>query len=156
LTADDARRLVDRLTRKGLAPGTVTSVVNILSGLLRHALKRKVVAHNVCRDLDRDDRPGSKRQTEPRYLTADELELLFAQMTDTFRPVGLVCTYCGLRVSEALGLRWRDLDLKAATIDVNGQLGAAGERLDVTKTPSSAATLTALPALSRELVAHRT
>ena len=43
---------------QGLAPGTVTSCVNILVGLLRFALKRKVVAHNVVRDLDRDDRPG--------------------------------------------------------------------------------------------------
>ena len=33
--------------------------MNILSGLLRYALKRKLVAHNVVRDLDRDDRPGA-------------------------------------------------------------------------------------------------
>src|SRR5262249_22343981 len=121
LTVDDARRLVDGLTRKGRAPGTVTSCVNILSGLLRYALKRRLVAHTVVRDLDRDDRPGSERQTEPRYLTAAELEQLFAEMTDSFRPVALVCAYCGLRISETLGLRWRDLDLKAATVDVNGQ-----------------------------------
>jgi integrase len=115
--------------------------------MLRFAIKRKLVAHNVVRDLDRDDRPGVKRQTEPRYLTEEELERLFAQMSDTFRPVALLCCFCGLRISEALGLWWRDLDLKAATVDVNGQLGAVGVRLDVTKTPLSPATLSALPAL---------
>jgi hypothetical protein len=31
-------------------------------------------AGDVVRDLDRDDRPGSKRQTEPRYLTAADLD----------------------------------------------------------------------------------
>jgi integrase len=155
LTVDDLRRLVDRLTAKGLAPGTVTSVVNIVSGLLRYAVKRKLVAHNPVRDLDRDDRPGVQRQSEPRYLSADELERLFAEMGDTFRGVALVCTYCGLRISEALGLRWRDVDLKAGTIDVTGQLGAAGERLDVTKTSSARATLTALPVLVRALTEHR-
>jgi integrase len=155
LSADDVRRLVDRLTRHGLAPGTVTSCVNILSGLLRYALKRKVVAHNVVRDLDRDDRPGVRRQTEPRYLTAVELERLLAEMRDTFRPVAAACAYAGLRVSEALGLRWGDVDLKAGTLTVAGQLGAAGTRLATTKTQASAATVPLLPALQRELVAHR-
>jgi integrase len=155
LTADDVRQLVERLTRQGLAPGTVTSCVNIMSGLLRFAIKRRVVAHNVVRDLDRDDRPGVKRQTEPRYLTADELERLLAQMSDTFRPVAAACAYAGLRVSEALGLRWRDVDIKAGTITVAGQLGDAGARLTTTKTDASAATVPMLPALKRELVEHR-
>jgi len=149
------RLLVERLTRRGLAPSSVSSCVNILSGLLRYALKRKVVAHNVVRDLDRDDRPGAARLTEPRYLTAAELDRLFAEMTDTFRPVAMACAYTGLRVSEALGLRWRDVDLDADTLDVTGQLGNAGERLATTKTQASAATMRVLPALRRELKAHR-
>jgi hypothetical protein len=36
--------------------------------------------------------------------------------------------YAGLRISEALGLRWRDLDLKAGTLTVAGQVGADGAR----------------------------
>lgn len=155
LAVEDVRLLVERLTRRGLAPSSVSSCVNILSGLLRYALKRKVVAHNVVRDLDRDDRPGAARLTEPRYLTAAELDRLFAEMTDTFRPVAMACAYTGLRVSEALGLRWRDVDLDADTLDVTGQLGNAGERLATTKTQASAATMRVLPALRRELKAHR-
>ncbi len=155
LAVEEVRLLVERLTRRGLAPSSVSSCVNILSGLLRYALKRKVVAHNVVRDLDRDDRPGAARLTEPRYLTAAELDRLFAEMTDTFRPVAMACAYTGLRVSEALGLRWRDVDLDADTLDVTGQLGNAGERLATTKTQASAATVRVLPALRRELKAHR-
>ena len=94
LTIDDVRRLVDRLTRRGLAPSTVTSAVNILSGLLRFGLKRKVVAHNVVRDLDRDDRPGVRRLTEPRYLSVTEVEHLLARMSDTFRPVARRVRIC--------------------------------------------------------------
>jgi integrase len=156
LTADDVRRLVDRLTRRGLAPGTVTSCVNILSGLLRYGLKRRIVSHNVVHDLDRDDRPGARRLSEPRYLTADELERLLAMMSETFRPVAAACAYAGLRISEALGLRWRDVDLSTGTLAVTGQLGAAGARLTTTKTIASAAAVPMLPALRRELVAHRT
>jgi integrase len=154
LTVDDVRRMVERLSRKGLAPGSVTSCVNILSGLMRYALKRRLVRFNPVRDLDRDDRPGSKRQTEPRYLSAGELDQLLAQLSDTFRPVVYVCLYAGLRISEALGLRWADIDLKAGTISVDRQLAPTGERVHV-KTAASAATLTMLPVLRRELVAHR-
>jgi integrase len=155
LTTEDVRRLVDRLTRRGLAPSTVTSTVNILSGLLRFGLKRKVVTYNVVRDLDRDDRPGVRRLTEPRYLSVTELEELLGQMSDTFRPVAAVCAYAGLRASEALGLRWRDIDLKAKTLTVRGQLDPAGNWIAVTKTRASAATVSILPALGRELAAHR-
>jgi integrase len=155
ISVDDVRKLVDRLSRKGLAPGTVTSCVNILSGLLRFAVKRKLTPHNVVTDLDRDDRPGTKRLTEPRNLSADEIESLLARLSDTFRPVAYVCVYAGLRISETLGLRWRDLDLKAGTIGISGQLAPTMVRIPQVKSAASEATMRMLPALRRELVEHR-
>jgi integrase len=155
VTTDDVRRIIDRLIGRGLAPGTVTSCLNITSGLFRYALKRRLIAHNPVRDLDRDDRPGAARQTEPRYLDPADAQRLLAELTDTFRPVAAVCVYAGLRISEALGLRWRDLDFKAGTITVDGQLGRDGARIDTTKTSASRATVPMLPVVRRELVAHR-
>ena len=108
----DVRRLIDKLGLAGLAPSTVTSTVGILSGLFRFGVKNGVLERNVVRDLDRDDRPGTGRLTEPRYLTTTEITRLLSNLTDTFRPVVAVCTFAGLRISEALGLRWRDVDLK--------------------------------------------
>lgn len=74
------------------------------------------MAHNVVRDVGRDDRPGAQRKSEPRYLSAAELELLLTKMGDTFRPVAATCAFAGLRLSEALGLRWRDIAASAATV----------------------------------------
>jgi integrase len=150
----DVRRLVDRLSAR-LAPGTVTSCINILSGLLRFGVRQGVLDHNICRSLDRDDRPGAGRKTEPRYLTEKEISALLAKVGTTFRPVLTLCAFGGLRISEALGLRWRDLDLKAGTITVAGQLGADGRHAP-TKTASSEAVVTMLPVVRRELLAHRT
>ena len=42
----DVRRLIDLVSAKGLAPGTVASVVNILSGLLRYGIRVGVVERN--------------------------------------------------------------------------------------------------------------
>jgi integrase len=156
VTTDDLRRLVDALTRKGLAPGTITSTLNIVSRLFRYAIKRKLVPHNPVRDLDREDRPGAHRQTEPRYLTADELDVLLAKLSDTMRPAVATCTYAALRISEALGLRWQDVDFNAGMITVAGQLGRDGKTwVPVPKTAASAATVPMLPVLQRELAEHR-
>jgi integrase len=154
VTLPDVRRFVDKLNRAGLAPSTVSGILGILSGLLRFAVKGGLIERNPCRDLDRDDRPGVARVTEPRYLTTEEIGSLLAGMGDTFRPVAATCTYAALRVSEALGLRWRDVDLQAGTLTVSGQLGAEGERVPA-KSAASEATVPLLPALARELREHR-
>jgi integrase len=154
LDARHLRRMVEAL---GLcyAPGTVTSCLNITSGLCRWAVKNHLMARNVTRDLDRDDRPGSRRQTEPRYLAAGQVEQLLAAMGDTYRPIAATCAYAGLRISEALGLLWSDVDLDAGTIRVQRQLDDDLTTRADTKTPASTATLTILPALQRELREHR-
>jgi integrase len=154
LTAADLRRLIDKLGRK-LAPSTVTAIVTMISSLLRYAARERLVERNVARDLDRDDRPGVKRQSEPRYLTADEVALLLSKMTDTFRPVAMLCAYGGLRISEALGLTWADVDLSGKTIHVRRQLDDDGTVRNETKSAASTAIVPMLPALERELRAHR-
>ena len=123
-------------------------------GLLTFGVKRGIVERNVVRDVDRDDRPGTGRVSEPRYLTAAELDSLLPHVGETFRPIAAVCALGGLRAGEALGLRWRDVDVKAGTLTVSGQLGTDGERVPV-KTAASAATVPMLPALARVLREHR-
>jgi integrase len=154
LRVADLRRLLDVLAAKKLSPSTRTGLLSILSALMRYALKQGIVERNVVRDLDKDDRPGAGRVTEPRYLSATEVTHLLDKMGDTFRPAAAVCTYAGLRLSEALGLRWADIDFKAGTITVSAQLGLGGERAPL-KTEASSATLPMLPALQQELSAHR-
>jgi integrase len=169
LTPADVRRLLDTLASKKLArrgregePRRLSAwsrngLLSVLSGLLTYGVRQGVVVHNVVRDLGRDDRPGAQRKSEPRYLSVAELELLLTKMGDTFRPVAATCAYAGLRLSEALGLRWRDVDFDAGdtgTLTVSGQLGPDGTRAPL-KTAASAATVELLPELTEELKAHR-
>ena len=166
LRSGDVVRLLDVLATKKkrtkkdgkptgtLSANTRTGAVRVLSGLLTYARKRGLVERNIVRDLDRDDRPGAQRASEPRYLDGDQLAGLLEKMGETFRPVAAVCCYAGLRLGEALGLRWQDVDLEAGALRVNWQLGRDGQLYPV-KTEASAATVAAMPALVRELAAHR-
>jgi integrase len=137
-----------------LSSNTRTGILSTLSGLVRYGVKRGLIERNVVRDVDRDDRPGTKRLTEPRYLDEAEVGELLHALGDTFRPIAATYAYTGLRASEALGLRWRDVDLDARTLLVENQLGADGKLYPV-KTEASQAPVRLLPALHRELVAHR-
>ncbi len=83
-------------------------------------------------------------KSEPRYLSVDQVEAIFGEMTDVFRPVAATCFWAALRISEALELTWADVDFEAETIRVPG-----------TKTEASEASVPLLPALARELRAHR-
>jgi integrase len=65
-------------------------------------------------------------------------------MSDQSRPVAATLFYAALRASEALSLTWAHVSFDTATITVPG-----------TKTEASRATVPLLPALARELRAHR-
>jgi integrase len=67
----------------------------------------------------------------------------------------MVCAYAALRISETLGLTWADVDLNAKTIHVRRQLDDDRTVRNETKTPASTAIVPMLPALERELRAHR-
>jgi integrase len=155
LSAGDVVRLLDRLAARQLSANTRTGVLSVLSGLMRFATKRGLVERNVVRDIDRDDRPGTARATEPRYLTAGELGRLLEHLSDTFRPIAAACTYAALRHAEALGLRWSDVDFATKTITVTGQLAPGGRRIPYVKTSASGSSIELLPALERELRALR-
>lgn len=145
IQVQNVRRLIDRLTEEGLSGSCVHGTVTALSAVMRHAVRDLgAINRNPCRDLERGDKPSAKRQSEPRYLTHEQVQQLLAKMTDSFRPVAAACFYGALRISEALALRWEHIDFEGETISVPG-----------TKTASSKATIPLMPALARELQAHR-
>jgi integrase len=153
LTVADLRGLIDKLRAKGLAPATINGVLIAFSSALRFAVKRNLIASSPMQSLDRDDRPGTARMSEPRYLSDAEIDALLAKTGDQFRSVLAVCAN-GLRIAETLGLRWSDIDFDAKTIGVEAQLGTDGKRVQ-TKTKASAGTVPLTPRAERELRAWR-
>jgi len=143
VTAAHLRGMIDKLaaTQSG---SSVRGCVVAASALFRHAVRRGIVATNPVRHLERGDRPSGKRKTEPRYLDRTELDRLLDALGDDMRPVAAVMAFAGLRVSEALALRWRDVGLDERMLDVPG-----------TKTDASAQPVPMTADLVRELRDHR-
>jgi integrase len=88
-------------------------------------------------------RIGRKRLVrEKRLLTAEQFRLILAALDDECRFLVKLLFGLGLRISEALGLQWRDFDLEAGTVTIRrrwhrGHLSADGEM----KTENSAGAL---------------
>lgn len=53
---------------------------------------------------------ASKRQKKPRCLTVEEFRSFAAQLSEPFLTLALLCVCLGLRISEALGLKWSDVN----------------------------------------------
>jgi integrase len=96
----------------------------------------------------RDLRRVDGERFEPRALADDELAAAIAKVGKTYRPLVAFIAETGARVSEALGVRFADVDLKAGTWTVAGQLDAAGS----VRPAKTAGSMTTVP-LSRAAVA---
>ena len=78
---------------------------------------------------------ASKRTRKPRSLTVDEFQRFVQHLGEPFRAIALVCVCFGLRISEALALKWSDVDWLNGKLSV--QRGIVRQRLDDVKTETS-------------------
>lgn len=78
---------------------------------------------------------ASKRVSKPSSLTVDEFQRFIVALRQPFLTVSLVCVCFGLRISEALALRWSDVDWSNGKLSV--QRGIVRQRVDDVKTETS-------------------
>src|SRR5215467_10541472 len=143
-----------RRAGQGLTAQTVLHVHRTLSQALAHAVKTGVLFKNPAEQV-KPPRPPSR---EIKILTKPEVATLLraSEPTWLYLPV-LVSVTTGMRRGELLGLRWSDIDLKAAWLTVNQSLERVKGKtvFKSPKTTASRRTIT-LPALTIEaLKEHR-
>lgn len=146
--------LVLALRVKGLADSTVRTTYTVLRAALDGAVRDGLLARNPAAVVRR---PGVAR-TEARHLSAAEVvALLEAASTSRHHTALALIAATGLRRGEALGLRWGDVDLPAATLTVRATLGRVAGALTLTepKTARSRRTVPLSPGLVAMLRAHR-
>ena len=146
LIAPRVREFRNRQLAKGLAPGTVVKRMNLLSTILTHAraewdvplLENPATAKMVARPEGADQKRNRRLMapTAAHLRAAEEHgeepplheeERLYAAFADSpwadDGPFVRFAIAQATRRGEALGLRWRDLDLDARLMTLHGQHG---------------------------------
>jgi len=90
--------------------------VRALASILAEAMRRGLVGQNVAADV-RVSRP-SRDKAKVGIPTRDEIRAILEFADPDFKPMLLTAVFTGLRASELRGLRWQDVDMKAATVTV--------------------------------------
>ncbi len=117
----DVLALIRDLQRDGLAPWTVRSTLVPLARFLAWAEDEGMRQGNPVRELRRGDRPRVTKRPH-RNLTGADLWRLVEAAEPERRALVALLAFAGLRVSEAIGLGWADIDLDGRVLRVRRQL----------------------------------
>lgn len=96
---------------------------------------------------------SSKRKKQPRSLTVAEFHTLSRHLREPFKTMVLLQLCLGLRVSELLALRWKDVDWVGSKLKV--EHGIVNQHLDSVKTEGSRKTMSLDPGLLSVLSAWK-
>lgn len=107
--------LYSKLHTVGLSNTSIRYVHATLRKALNSAVKQRTLNSNVVNCVD----PPSPKKFKPTILTGDSMQRLLAACnnTEVYIPV-LLAVSLGLRRGEVLGLKWTDIDFRAATLEV--------------------------------------
>jgi len=98
-----------------LSAGTLIKHHNLLRSALSQGVKWRTLTRNVAEAVD----PPRASRKEMRALTGSEVHRLLEACEHTpWYPIFHTMTWTGLRRSELLGLRWKDVDLMLASLRV--------------------------------------
>jgi integrase len=139
-----------------LSATTVRYILLILRNSLNKAVRWGLIARNVATLVD----PPRVAHREVRVLSPEEtLRLLDASRGEAIEGLIVLAVSTGLRLGEALGLQWKDIDLARRQLRISKSLqriSGQGQVLSETKTRRGRRSLV-LPATTVEaLLTHRT
>ena len=144
LAATDVEKWIVGLRDRGLKSSSINKYFQALRLAIDYAVRDGVLGRNVVREDVRE--PKVTRSRKPP-LSDDETRQLYAALAGTrhLRLVQLIVT-TGLRESEALGLKWEDLDIEHGVLAVRRSLSRVRDEMGILlgaepKTSGSARTL---------------
>lgn len=132
VTSSMYQQLLYKFKEEGYSRSTITSHHTAASLMFKHAKRNGMITEDpiadavIPRERQQARKIGEKRQIFPKFLEKDELKVFLetaeSMLTPNFYVLFLILAYTGLRISEAAGLQWEDIDTKRRTIDINKQI----------------------------------
>lgn len=113
--------MIAQLREKGLAENSVRYCHRILSSALSSAVKYGYIPNNPAKNIMTRFSKNAGRKYD-KYTVEQVQQLLAFVHGNVLETVVLLAVLFGLRLSEALGLRWRDVDLTHRQITLRGQI----------------------------------
>jgi integrase len=156
ITPADVRKILRALSH--LSGWTQTKIVQVMREGFAVAIREDALVRSPLEKLDPRELPKPGAKKKPRRLDDAEIERLLAaakKKTPGYHALFVLLAFTGLRIREALGLTWRDVDLEGGVLRVERQLGDDDrEHLDA-KTANAVRELPLYPRLRRVLAAHK-
>ena len=156
ITVRDVRRLLSKTAM--LAERTRYGMLATFRQVMKMAVDEELIVRDPSAALQRHERPKQKAKRTGRRLSPAQLDAVIKtaeRVVPSFAPMVVLLAFTGMRIREALGLRWEDVDLDSATIRLRWQL-AKDDRTHVpVKTDAGVRDIPILPQLRRRLVEHR-
>ncbi len=146
----DVRRLVKGLEDRGLAPASVVKNLAPIRAMFAGAVDDDLLRSNPCAGVRVNPRRGNvEEEPEAKAMTQTELASLLAEIPERWLLLFELLAKTGLRISEALGLDWGDVDFGKLTLRVRRQYYRGDLRQ--LKTHSGRRDLPLSPGLARRL-----
>ncbi len=142
----DVEALAAELLERGLASKTVRNILGFLHSVFEHAISKNLIRENPVRRAEKPNAKRSGTNADLQFLTVSELDAVLRAIPDevvvrkpaptrkgrkgpapppspdvlgpVLRVLILAAAMTGLRMSELLGLRWRDVDWTSQRIRV--------------------------------------
>lgn len=119
---DFAGEMVEHIEAGRLAPATVNNALTCLSTCMKEAVALGKIPSNPCNHVSH----VPDRHIERDWLRRHEIPLYLDVCAPVYQPLAELLIATGMRVSEALGLRWDDLDFANKVIRVHRQRTTEG------------------------------
>lgn len=121
LTPNHIQRLYNHLGAIGKSSHAIHAVHKILHTALDQAVKLKVLPNNPCNAVE----APLPVQKEMAFLDENQVQTLLLSaksIGDRYYPLYFLAINTGMRQTELLGLKWKDVDWERKTLTVNRQL----------------------------------
>ena len=119
ITSRDVFAWRSALRAEGYSTPTINGALQVLKAVLNAAIEEGAIKASPARKVSKLTKPVSEATQVKAPLTPDEARKLLSACQDDAVGVGTALgLVLGLRKGEVLGLKWRDLDLRARTISV--------------------------------------